>query len=45
MLIEMVQKAPDVHEPLPISNRKETIIGSTIPFLVRRAPKLQKLVC
>ncbi|KZM19228.1 uncharacterized protein EKO05_0007362 [Ascochyta rabiei] len=34
LLAEMIQKAPDPHEPLPLSNRKETIYGSIIPFLV-----------
>ncbi|KAF9693665.1 hypothetical protein EKO04_008337 [Ascochyta lentis] len=34
LLAEMIQKAPDPHEPLPLSNRKETIYGLTIPFLV-----------
>ncbi|KAJ4987283.1 hypothetical protein SVAN01_07294 [Stagonosporopsis vannaccii] len=34
ILLEMVQKAPDPNEPLPLSNRPETIYGTTIPFLV-----------
>jgi hypothetical protein len=34
LLIEMVEKAPPYNEPLPLSNRKETIWGTTIPLLV-----------
>ncbi|KAF2625596.1 hypothetical protein BU25DRAFT_473709 [Macroventuria anomochaeta] len=34
LLAEAIKKAPDPYEPLPISNRKETVYGSTIPFLV-----------
>ncbi|KAJ8112505.1 hypothetical protein OPT61_g5133 [Boeremia exigua] len=34
LLLEMVQKAPDRNEPLPLSNRPETIYGTTITFLV-----------
>jgi hypothetical protein len=34
LLAEMIKNAPDPYEPLPLSNRKETMLGSTIPFLV-----------
>ncbi|KAF2127152.1 hypothetical protein P153DRAFT_398518 [Dothidotthia symphoricarpi CBS 119687] len=34
LLTEMIAKAPDPDEPLPFSNRKATIYGSTIPFLI-----------
>ncbi|KAH6639686.1 hypothetical protein C7974DRAFT_136906 [Boeremia exigua] len=34
LVMEMVEKAPDPYEPLPLSNRPETIFGTTIPFLI-----------
>jgi len=34
LLTEMVRNAPDPNEPLPLSNRPETIYGTTITFLV-----------
>jgi hypothetical protein len=34
LLAEAFAKAPDPDERLPISNRPETVYGSTIPFLV-----------
>ncbi|PSN68649.1 hypothetical protein BS50DRAFT_619467 [Corynespora cassiicola Philippines] len=34
MLIEMLANPPDPNEPLPVSNRKETLYGTTVPFLV-----------
>lgn len=34
LLLEMLQTAPDPNEPLPVSNRKETIYGAVITFLV-----------
>jgi hypothetical protein len=34
LIAEMLKNAPDIDEPLPVSNRKETIYGATVPFLV-----------
>lgn len=41
LLAEAIEKAPDPYEPLPISNRPETVYGSTIPFLVRLLEELR----
>jgi hypothetical protein len=34
LLVLMIQNAPPADEPLPLANRKETLFGVTIPFLV-----------
>jgi hypothetical protein len=33
-ILNMLQNPPDPNEPLPLSNRRETIYGVTLPFLV-----------
>lgn len=34
MITQMLLHAPDPNEPIPISNRRETIYGVTVPFLL-----------
>ena len=34
-ILQMLQNPPDPNEPLPMPNRPATIIGTTVPFLVR----------
>ncbi|KAF2794936.1 hypothetical protein K505DRAFT_241057 [Melanomma pulvis-pyrius CBS 109.77] len=34
ILLQMLANPPDPNEALPLSNRRETILGTTIPFLI-----------
>jgi hypothetical protein len=34
LLVTMIENAPPADEPLPLANRKATLFGVTIPFLV-----------
>jgi hypothetical protein len=34
LLVKMLEGAPPYDEPLPLANRKGTLLGVTIPFLV-----------
>jgi hypothetical protein len=35
LIVQILANPPDPHEKLPVSNRKETIWGTTLTFLVR----------
>lgn len=35
ILTSMILNAPNPDEPLPLANRRETIYGTTVTFLVR----------
>ena len=34
LTVKMLESAPPYDEPLPLANRRETLLGVTIPFLV-----------
>jgi hypothetical protein len=33
-IVDMLQHPPDANEPIPLSNRRGTVYGVTLPFLV-----------